>query len=135
MNRLLSFLLQRIVPLVCLLGALPGLASDHGGAAPGPAPMQFIVNVGDTVATMRVLQITIVPEFAHAEAAQLLAAIRPKVQHRIILLLSGEELASLQTVKGKQALQGRVLDELNGLIDETSKTGVSDVFFTNFIIQ
>jgi flagellar protein FliL len=135
MNRLTSFLLQRAVPIVLMFGTLPGLASEHGGAAAGPAPMQFIVNVGDSVATMRVLQVTIVPEFAHAQAAQLLAAIRPKVQHRIILLLSGEELASLQTVKGKQALQERLLNELNDLIDETSKTGVSEVFFTNFIIQ
>jgi len=135
MNRLFSFLLKRSIPLVFLLGALPGLASEHGGAAAAPAPMQFIVNVGDSVATMRVLQITIALEFAHAEAAQLLAAIRPKVQHHIILLLSGEPIASLQTVKGKQELQGRLLSELNGLIDESSETGVKEVYFTNFIMQ
>ncbi len=135
MNRQFFSLLSRIVPIVLLFGALPGLASEHGGGESGPTPMQFIVNVGDSVATMRVLQITIVPEFANPGAAQLLAAIRPKVQHRLILLLSSEEIASLQTVKGKQALQGRMLDELNGLIDETSKTGVSEVFFTNFILQ
>ena len=137
MNCLFDFLLKRCIPAVFLLSILPALASEHdgGGASSGPAPMQFTVNVGDSVATMRVLQITIVPEFAHAEAAQLLAAIRPKVQHRIILLLSSEQLASLQTVKGKQELQGRLLSELNGLIDETSETGVSEVFFTNFIIQ
>ena len=135
MNCLSSVLLKRIVLIVFLLGALPALSSEHGGAASAPAPMQFIVNIGDSVATMRVLQVTIALEFAHAEAAQLLAAIRPKVQHRIILLLSSEQVASLQTVKGKQDLQGRLLSELNGLIDETSETGVSEVFFTNFIIQ
>jgi len=136
MNRLFSFLLKRFVPALFLLSVLPALASEHGGAASaGPTPMQFIVNVGDSLATMRVLQITIVLEIAHAEAAQLLATMRPKVQHRIILLLSSEAVADLQTVKGKQALQGRLLSELNGLIDETSDTGVSDVFFTNFIIQ
>jgi hypothetical protein len=32
-------------------------------------------------------------------------------------------------------LQGRLLGELNGLIDETSETGVSAVFFTSFIIH
>jgi flagellar protein FliL len=135
MNCLLSFLLKRLVPTLFMLGVIPAMASEHGGGAPGPAPMQFIVNVGDSVATMRVLQVTIALEFAHADAGQLLAAIRPKVQHRMILLLSSEQVASLQTVKGKQELQGRMLDELNGLIDETSKTGVSEVFFTNFIIQ
>jgi flagellar FliL protein len=136
MNCLFSFLLKRCIPAVFLLSTLPGWASEHGGAASSaPPPMQFIVNVGNSVATMRVLQISIALEFAHAEVAQLLAAIRPKVQHRIILLLSGEEVASLQTVKGKQALQGRLLSELNDLINETSETGVSEVFFTNFIIQ
>lgn len=136
MNRLFFYLLKRLVPAFFLFSVLPGLASEHGGGeASGPAPMQFTVNVGDSVATMRVLQVTIVFEFAHPEVAQMLAAIRPKVQHRIILMLSSEPVAGLQTVKGKQELQGRLQNEINGLIDETSKTGVSDVFFTSFIIQ
>lgn len=84
---------------------------------------------------MCVLQITIALELASANAAQLLAAIRPKAQHRIILLLSGAAVASLQTVKGKQELQERLLSELNGLIDASSETGVSEVFYTHFIIQ
>lgn len=133
MNR--SFLLKCLFATVFVLGVVSGRASEHGGAADGPAPMQFIVNVGDSVATMRVLRVTIAVELARTEVAQLLRAIRPKVQHRMILLLSGEPLASLQTVKGKQELQERLLGEINGLIDETSETGVSDVFFTNFIIQ
>ena len=101
----------------------------------GPEPMLFTVNVGNSVETMKVLQVTIVPDFANPEAAHSLAEIKPKVQHRIILLLSSEEIASLQTVKGKQDLQGRLVKELNRLIDETVDTGVKDVFFTSFIIQ
>ena len=74
-------------------------------------------------------------EFAKPEATQLIAERKPKVQHRIILLLSGEDIGSLQTVKGKQELQEKIVKDLNGLIDETVETGIKEVFFTSFIMQ
>lgn len=97
--------------------------------------MQFTVNIGDTGSAGKFLQVTMVLEFANPEAEHHLTERKPKVQHRIILLLSGENVASLRTLKGKQELQERIADDLNQLIDETVKTGVKEVLFTDFIIQ
>lgn len=120
----------------CFTPVLPVLASDHGGGgAAGPAPMKFTVNVGNSLSQMRYLQLEIVLEFAKPEAGQHLATMMPKVQHRIILLLTSEEIANLQTTKGKLELQERIAGNLNELLEETPKTGVKEVLFTSFIIQ
>jgi flagellar FliL protein len=127
--------LRFVLPLF-VLATSPVFASEHGSSAPaGPAPLQFTVNVGDSVATMRVLQVTMVFEFATPESSVLIAERKPKVQHQIILLLTGEDIASLQTVKGKQELQEKIIKDLNGLIKGTVETGIKEVFFTSFIMQ
>ena len=134
-----GLILRRLVLFCALAAALPTWASEHGGgeaAAPArPEPMQFTVNVGDPVADPRYLQVTMEFDYARPEATQKLAAIKPKVQHRLILLLCGEDVGSLRTTKGKQDVQDRIVKELNELIAETPRSGVRDVFFTNFIIQ
>lgn len=136
MNYAILAVVKQLLLTVLVLMSGSIYASDHGGGgASGPAPMQFTVNVGNTGATLRVLQVTMVLEFAKPEAGHRLAELKPKVQHRIILLLSGENVASLRTLQGKQELQERIAADLNELIDETTKTGVHEVLFTNFIIQ
>lgn len=126
--------LARLLLLAALLGAAPAFANEHGGPS-GPEPMKFTVNVGDQQAGMKFLQVEMVFEFADPEAGHKLAELKPKVQHRIILLLSSEPLASLQTTKGKISLAERIVEEVNHVLDETPKTGVKEVLFTNFIIQ
>lgn len=132
-------LLRRARQLALILSigaALPLHASDHGGAAAGGlGPLKFTVNVGDTGSTMRFLQIELVLEFASPEAAQHMAAMKPKVQHRIIMLLTSEDIATLQTTKGKLELQERIADDLNALTGETVKTGVKEALLTSFVIQ
>jgi flagellar FliL protein len=136
MNFLFLSSIKRFVLTLLIAVALPAFAAEHGGGgAAGPEPMQFTVNIGNSVATMRVLQVTIALDFATPEAGHRIAELKPKIQHRIILMLSAEESGTLQTTKGKQDLQERLAKELNGLIGETEKSGIKDVFFTNFIIQ
>jgi flagellar FliL protein len=133
-------LLRRARQLALILSigaALPLYAIDHGGgaAAGGLGPLKFTVNVGDTGSTMRFLQVELVLEFASPEAAQHMAAMKPKVQHRIIMLLTSEDIATLQTTKGKLELQERIADDLNALTGETVKTGVKEALLTSFVIQ
>jgi flagellar FliL protein len=137
MNSLILSLMKQFILTLLLVATLPAVAAEHGGgaAAAGPEPMQFTVNVGNSVATMRFMQVTIVLDFAKPEVAHRIAEIKPKVLHRIILLLSSEEAERLQTTNGKKDLQERIAKELNELIDETPKSGVTDVYFTSFIIQ
>lgn len=131
-------LLRRARQLALILSigaALPLYASDHGGAAGGLGPLQFTVNVGDRGLTLRFLQVELVLEFASPEAAQHMAAMKPKIQHRIIMLLTSGEISSLQTTKGKLELQERIADDLNALTGETVKTGVREALLTSFVIQ
>lgn len=110
-------------------------ASDHGGAAAGPEPLRFTVNVAGENAVGKYLQIELVFETAHPEAAQAIATLKPKVQHQIILLLSGENADHLRTREGKRELMEKIIEVVNKVIDENEKTGVKEVLFTNFIIQ
>ena len=119
-------------------GAACALASEHGGDAAKPAapePMQFTVNVNDASEGDRYLQLTMAFEAAAPEINGLIAAVKPKIQHAIILMLCDEKLADLRTAKGKTDLQERIRKAVNELIDETPRKGVRDVFFTDFIIQ
>lgn len=135
MKHLILSLARRFALAFFVMAAVPAYANDHGGGGGGaPQPLLFTVNIGGASA-MKFLQVEMVFEFAKPEAEHHLAELKPKVQHRIILLLSSEELASLQTTKGKLELQERIVDDMNKLLDETVKTGVKEVLFTRFIIQ
>lgn len=126
----------RIFPIVFLALTNWAGASEHGGGSDKPAgfePLLFTVNVGEAVD--RYLQVTMAFDTAAPEVAAQLAAIKPKIQHRIILMLCSESVDTLRTAKGKTDLQERIRTEINELIDEKPKSGVRDVFFTNFIIQ
>lgn len=129
----LGALAKRFILSLVLILALPAFAAEHGGG--GAEPMAFVVNVGNSAETLRFLQVAMVLEYADPEVAVRFAEIKPKLQHHIILMLSSEEIATLQTVKGKQDLQARIAKDLNALIGETEETGVKEVFFTNFILQ
>lgn len=123
------------LPLVFLAVTNWAGASEHGGSdkPAGFEPLLFTVNVGEAVD--RYLQVTMAFDTAAPEVAAHLAAIKPKIQHRIILMLCSESVDTLRTAKGKTDLQERIRTEVNELIDEKPKSGVRDVFFTNFIIQ
>ncbi|MBI4740131.1 MAG: flagellar basal body-associated FliL family protein [Betaproteobacteria bacterium] len=132
MRPLFISITNRLVLLAFVLASLPVFAGGHGGGATsGLPPLQFTVNLSTT----QFLQVVMEFEFADPEVAQHLADLKPKVLHKIILLLSDLDVAALQTSKGKVELQERVVNELNGLLRETPKTGVREVFFTSFIVQ
>ena len=132
----IAALKRRLVPLAFVaLTTLAG-AAEHGGGSDKPAgfePLLFTVNIGEAVD--RYLQVTVAFDTAAPEVVALLAAIKPKIQHRIILMLCGESPDTLRTAKGKTDLQERIRTEVNELIDEKPKKGVRDIFFTSFIIQ
>lgn len=110
-------------------------ASDHGGGAAGPEPLRFTVNVSSANSVGKYLQLEMVFETAHPEAAQAIVTLKPKVQHQMILLLSSENADHLRTREGKHELVDKIIETVNKVIDETEKTGVKEVLFTNFIIQ
>lgn len=115
-----------------LLVPVVGMASDHGGGGGGgPEPMVFTTNLGKD----NYLQFGVVFEAATPEAQHLLTAYKPKIQHEIILLLSGKEQGKLRTLAGKKELIEEIIELTNHVIHETEETGVKEVLFTKFLIQ
>ena len=115
--------------LLALSLSMPAYASDGGGAA--PEPMVFTVNLGKE----NYLQFGLILETAVPEAAAAIAAHKPKIQHEIILLLSGKDVAKLRTLEGKKELIDELVELANGVIRENEKTGVKEALFTRFLIQ
>lgn len=110
-------------------------ANDHGGGGGAPEPMRFTVNIGSVAFGGKYLQIELVFETVHPEAAQAIVTLKPRVQHELILLLTAEEPDHLRTREGKHQLMEKIIEVVNKVIDENEKTGVKEVLFTSFIIQ
>lgn len=129
---------QFAASLLLIACATAAPASEHGGDAAkvaAPEPMQFTVNINDVSEGDRYLQLTMAFDAENPEINGRISAVKPKIQHRIILMLCDETVASLRSAQGKVGLQERIRKEVNELIDETPRKGVRDVFFTDFIIQ
>lgn len=133
-----SFLLKIFISLFFLTMLSPMssvLANDHGGGASGPEPFKFIVNLGAPSSGGKYLQVEMVFEGATPEVAHHVSANKPKIQHALILLLSGEEAGKLLTLQGKKDLMAEIVETVNHVLHENEKTGVKEVLFTSFIIQ
>ncbi|MBS1132461.1 MAG: Flagellar basal body-associated protein FliL [Proteobacteria bacterium] len=130
-SRILKAFAMSMLMALPLLFPLSTLASDHGAAGGAPEPMIFTVNLGRE----NYLQFGLVFETASPEAAHLLAANKPRIQHKIILMLSDKESTNLRTLEGKKALIAEIIELANQVIDEDEKTGIKEVLFTKFLIQ
>lgn len=128
-SRILTAFVAPVLVVLALLVPLPSLAGDHGGGA--PEPMVFTVNLGKD----NYLQFGLIFESATPEADHTLAAYKPKVQHEIILLLSGKEVEKLRTLEGKKELIEEIIELANHVIHEDQETGIKEVLFTRFLIQ
>ena len=128
---------RMLITLFFLSTSIPLAASEHEGkgAAPANQPIQFVLNVGKTAASMRFLRVDVVLDYASPDAAARFAKIKPKLSHRILLALSGLEQDVLQSVRGKREIQESIRSDLNTLLGETSKTGIKEVYFTEFLFQ
>lgn len=119
-----------LVALVAFVLPFATQAGDHGGGG-AQEPMVFTVNIG----TANYLQFGLILEPAIPEAAGAIAAYKPKIQHAIILLMAGKDMAKLRTLEGKKELIEELVELANLAIREDEKTGVKEALFTRFLIQ
>lgn len=131
-------LLRRTLAILSLLALpclLPAHAGEHGGGGGGPAPLSFVVNLMSAGGGDRYVRIDFVLEAASPEVEHAIKTFLPKIQHNVILLLSGMRDEVLRTAAGKHELADDIRRAANKILDENEKTGVKDVLFTNFLIQ
>lgn len=132
----LSASFRIFVALLVLFGltsAMPAYANEGGGPV-GPVPMKFVVNLGNPALDGHMLAVEMVLDGA-PEVNPMIAMYKPKIQHEMILLLSGEDANVLRTVDGKKSLGEKIKETVNKVLKETEKTGVREVLFINFMIQ
>jgi len=130
-SRIVNALVAPLLMVLALLLPLPSLANDHGGGGAAQQEMVFTVNLGKE----NYLQFGLLLETANPEVAGSIAAYKPRIQHEIILLLSGKEVDKLRTLEGKKKLIEEIVGLANHVIHEDEDTGVKEALFTKFLIQ
>ena len=95
----------------------------------------FVVNVSDGE-RVRHMQITAQVKLNSADISQYVELHNPAIRHAMIMLLSGQPVAELRTVQGKEKLREQALITLQKLLEENiGAPGIEAVYFTGLIIQ
>lgn len=115
-------------------------ASSHvAKSTPLPDPVYvpvnaFTVNLSDSRG--RVLYIEMSLRVQNKDAATRLQKHMPQVRNRILLVLTSQHADLLMTTQGKQMLAKKVQESVSKPFDsKADPIGVSEVLFTNFIVQ
>jgi flagellar FliL protein len=105
-----------------------------------PFTVNLIPETGD-----QYLQVVLALELADSSVEPDLKIQMPKVRNNITLLLSGKKASELLPKEGKEKLAENLREEINGVIDPSTKKAKGDkaaaegpvksVLFTSFIIQ
>ena len=60
----------------------------------------------------------------------------PLIRNRLVMLLSGEQFDMLRVRAGREALQLKLTEAVNGVLEkETGKADIEKLLFTNFVMQ
>ncbi|WP_370263516.1 flagellar basal body-associated protein FliL [Limnobacter sp.] len=98
---------------------------------------QFVVNLAEPDNT-RYLQIGITYEVTTPQALEEIKTYTPVIRSRILLVLSGKNVADLTSIEGKQRLMDELVDLARVTVfgDPKDPTrGIRDVHFSSFVIQ
>ncbi|MBZ2209029.1 flagellar basal body-associated protein FliL [Massilia soli] len=109
-------------------------------AAPAEPPVyvpleKFVVNLQPEDGE-QYLQIQFTLQVPTLEQVDLIKANMPKIQSRVLLLLSSKRASELNTPEGKRQLSSEIIAAVNEpFVDKGAPQLVSDVLYTSFIIQ
>ncbi len=109
---------------------------DHGeGHAVEPGPVveldPFLLNLADRD-ELRFLKVSIKLELDRPEEKTDYQNKVPAIRDTLLVLLSSKESQLLRTVNGKRRVREEIMKRVNGVM---SKGKISNVYFTDFIIQ
>jgi flagellar protein FliL len=110
---------------------------EHVGPPTFVVMDQFVVNLADPDSG-RYLQIGITYELSNPASAEEIKTFTPVIRSRILLVLSGKNVASLTSIEGKQHLMDELVDLARVTIKGDGKDptrGIRDVHFSSFVIQ
>lgn len=100
-----------------------------------PMTPSFVVNIGDSDAS-HFLQIEMQVRARNAAATDALKLHDPQIRNALLMLLGAQTVAEVNSREGKEALQKKVLAEIQRILKaETGKNGIDAVYFTSFVMQ
>jgi flagellar FliL protein len=91
----------------------------------------FIVNLADSERN-RYLRVTMDLELMAATDANKLNERLPQIRDRILMILPSKRFVEIASIEGKTALRDEIIGKLNSLFP---RAVISDVFFTEFVVQ
>ena len=120
--------------------AAEAAAAEAGKPAGGKATYlaltpSFTVNLDDEEAS-RYLQVEIEVMARNVTALDNVKLHTPRIRNALLLLLGQQKYHDLTTRAGKEALQAKVLAEIQKILKaETGETGIEAAYFTSFVMQ
>ncbi|NML63172.1 flagellar basal body-associated protein FliL [Massilia sp. RP-1-19] len=145
-KKLIILIAIAVLVLVAGAGAAWYLLQGDAGAAhetevkPAEPPVyvpleKFVVNLQPEDGE-QYLQIQFTLQVATLEQVEVIKANMPKIQSRVLLLLSAKRASELSTPEGKRQLSSELIKSINEpLVAKGEPQLVSDVLYTSFIIQ
>lgn len=95
----------------------------------------FVVNLGGGEAT-RFLQVDMEVMTRDPAAIEAVKLHTPQIRNSLVMLLSQQQMAEIESREGKEALQKKVLEAIQTILTaETGKPGIDAVYFTSFVMQ
>ncbi|BBL71508.1 flagellar basal body-associated FliL family protein [Methylogaea oryzae] len=121
-----------------------GESEEHAEAEAPPPPREplYLPLDRDMVVNLppgseaRLLQVGVTVLAYDPRVADVLKKHMPMLRNNLGVLLAGQNPAELKKTEGKQALQAKVLEEVNKVIQQQLPDAAAEqVFFTSFILQ
>lgn len=134
-SRLLSLISTSI--LLALFCYSPQLQADDEAANPIeyiPIQPSFITNY--RAAKLGFLKADITLKVVDAETAAAVHRHLPSIRHQLVMLLSNQRQADINSNTGKQQLRQDALSEIIAVLSQENEAAeVQDVLFTSFIVE
>ncbi len=139
-RRFITASLRGAGTVLAAAAVLLALAAAGGRAAAAEATYvklhpDFLVNLISD-GRPRVLMATIEVMTRESGAIEKIRHHFPALRHELLLLLSEQRPAEIETVEGREALRKEALAAVNSVLErETGEALIEGLYFTNFIIE
>jgi flagellar basal body-associated protein FliL len=120
------------------LTMIPHADAEEKGGEKGEAGYvtldPFTSNLADTD-NQRYLQISLSIKGTSPEAAENVKSLMPMVRHAVLMTLCAKKSDDLLSTKGKTDLMEDLKNSINQTLQLSKERSITEVFFTNFIVQ
>ena len=118
--------------------------SDSGDSEPtyNVAVEDLILNITTAKGREKLMKLSFTLKCAHEGCEGLVEMVTPEIQDAVITQVSARSAEELLTVGGKALFKEELLDEVNAIINEETKTNedikqniIKQIYFTTFVIK